>query len=278
MSVTGSPTLRDMRHALRQLACFVVLEASACAFAFALLAGMAVTAVVPLPIARYDALLLYAIALSGVFWALRLETGRELVAIAGFHVAGLAFEMAKVRMGSWEYPQDAVMKAGGVPLYAGFMYAAVGSYIARAWRLFDLRLTRYRPVATAVVAVLIYVNFLTHHVLWDIRAVLAVGLLAATWGTWVHFSVDGVRHRMPLTLGFALIGLFLWVAENIATLAQGYRYPNQHHGWDLVHVGKFGSWALLVVVSFVLVAAWKTSHLREESLRRVPATAAGATR
>ena len=37
--------------------------------------------------------------------------------------------------------------------------------------------------------------------------------------------------------------------------------------WSMVHVGKFGSWALLVVVSFVLVANWKTSHLRDETLR-----------
>lgn len=41
----------------------------------------------------------------------------------------------------------------GVPLYGGFMYAAVGSYVCRSWRLLDLSLTGYRPRATAVLAV-----------------------------------------------------------------------------------------------------------------------------
>ncbi len=256
-----------MRHALAQLARFTWLEARACAFAVVIFAGLAVSTVVPLPIARYDALLAYGIVATLTFWALRLETGREVLGTLGFHVVGLAFEMVKVRMGSWAYPEGAVTKIGGVPLYSGFMYAAVGSYIARAWRLFDLRLTSYRPRRTAVVAALIYANFLSHHVLPDVRIALAVTLVVVTWGTWVHYTVGQSRLRMPLSLSFVLIGFFLWLAENISTIFAAYRYPDQAQGWSMVHVGKFGSWALLVVVSFVLVANWKTSHLREESLR-----------
>lgn len=254
-------------HVGAQLLRFAWLEARACAFAVVIFAGLALSTVVPLPIARYDALLVYGIVATLAFWALRLETGREVLGTLAFHVVGLAFEMAKVRLGSWEYPEDAVTKVGGVPLYSGFMYAAVGSYIARAWRLFDLRLTRYRPKRTALVAALIYANFLTHHVMVDLRLLLAAALLAITWGTWVHFTVGESRYRMPLSLSFLLIGFFLWLAENISTIFAAYRYPEQADGWSMVHVGKFGSWALLVVVSFVLVANWKTSHLREESLR-----------
>jgi uncharacterized membrane protein YoaT (DUF817 family) len=33
-----------------------------------------------------------------------------------------------------------------VPLFTGFMYAAIGSYIARCWRLFDFRFTRHPPL------------------------------------------------------------------------------------------------------------------------------------
>ncbi|MGE9809623.1 MULTISPECIES: DUF817 domain-containing protein [unclassified Janibacter] len=253
-----------LRHAAAQLLRFAWLEASACAFAVVIFAGLALSTIVPLPIARYDALLLYGIAATAAFWALRLETGREVLATGAFHVVGLVFEVLKVHLGSWSYPEDALTKVAGVPLYSGFMYAAVGSYIARAWRLFDLRLTKYRHGLTAVVAAAIYANFITHHVLPDVRVLLAVVLIGVTWGTWVHFTVGEERYRMPLALSFVLIGFFLWLAENVSTIFRAWQYPDQADGWSMVHVGKFGSWALLVVVSFVLVATWKTSHLREE--------------
>lgn len=256
-----------MRHGVAQLMRFAWLEARACAFAVVIFAGLALSTMVPLPIARYDALLVYGIGATLAFWALRLETGREVLGTLAFHVVGLAFEVLKVHLGSWSYPEDAVSKVAGVPLYSGFMYAAVGSYIARAWRLLELRLTAYRPLATAVLAVAIYANFLTHHFLPDVRAVLALLLVAATWRTWVHYTVGERRYRMPLALSFVLIGFFLWLAENISTVFQAWQYPDQADGWSMVHVGKFGSWALLVVVSFVLVANWKTSHLRDETLR-----------
>ena len=254
-------------HAVAQLLRFAWLEARACAFAVVIFAGLALSTVVPLPVARYDALLVYGIVATLAFWALRLETGREVLGTAAFHVVGLAFEVLKVRLGSWAYPEEALTKIGGVPLYSGFMYAAVGSYIARAWRLFDLRLTRYRPWPTAVLAAAVYANFVTHHFLPDVRVVLALLLVAATWRTWVHYTVGEARYRMPLALSFVLIGFFLWLAENISTIFAAYRYPDQADGWSMVHVGKFGSWALLVVVSFLLVANWKTSHLRDETLR-----------
>lgn len=260
-------------HAAGQLVRFGWLEARACAFAVVIFAGLALSTRVPLPVPRYDALLAYGVLATLAFWLLRLETGREVLGTLAFHLTGLAFEMVKVRLGSWEYPESAHTKIGGVPLYSGFMYAAVGSYIARAWRLLDLRLTRYRPWPTAVLAALVYANFITHHVIVDLRVVLAALLVAATWGTWVHYTVDGFRYRMPLSLSFVLIGVFLWLAENISTVFEAYRYPDQADGWTMVHVGKLGSWALLVVVSFVLVANWKTSHLREESLRHPEAGA-----
>jgi uncharacterized membrane protein YoaT (DUF817 family) len=83
----------------------------------------------------------------------------------------------------------------------------------------------------------------------------------------VHYTVGEARYRMPLALSFVLNWFFLRLAENISTIFAAYRYPDQADGWSMVHVGKFGSWALLVVVSFVLVANWKTSHLRDETLR-----------
>ena len=62
---------------------------------------------------------------------------------------------------------------------------------------------------------------------------------------------------MPLALSFVLIGFFLWVAENAATLLRAWQYPSQVSVWTMVHAAKLGSWSLLVVVSIVLVAAVK---------------------
>lgn len=41
------------------------------------------------------------------------------------------------------------MRVGGVPLFSGFMYAAVGSYMVRVYRLFDLGFAATRLAACA---------------------------------------------------------------------------------------------------------------------------------
>ncbi|MCS0639660.1 DUF817 domain-containing protein [Streptomyces sp. LP05-1] len=240
----------------RQLLDFAATQTRACAYAIALLAGVAVSQALPrLPVARYDLLVVYGVLLTLLFWRRGWESGRDLAVIAVCHVIGLAFELVKVALGSWSYPEPALLKFAGVPLYGGFLYAAVGSYVCRAWRLFDLGLTRYRPRLTAAVAAAVYLNFFTHHWLPDARWPLAALLLAVTAGTWVHYTVRGVRRRMPLALSFALIGFFLWVAENLATYLGAWRYPHQLDGWEPVGWQKFGAWALLISVTFVLVQA-----------------------
>jgi uncharacterized membrane protein YoaT (DUF817 family) len=60
---------------------------------------------------------------------------------------------------------------------------------------------------------------------------------------------------MPLLLGWFLVAVFIWLAENIATFARGWVYPDQENGWTLVSPGKLGAWYLLMYISFVLVAA-----------------------
>lgn len=241
-----------------QLLRFGGLQLVSCLFPAALFAGLAVSKYVDLPIARYDALLVYCLLLTFGFWAVRLETWREIAVIFGFHLVGLALELFKVQVGSWEYPGDAVTKYAGVPLFAGFMYAAVGSYICQAWRRFDLRASGYRPVLTTVLAVLIYANFFTHHWIVDLRIPIALGLLVVLRRTWVFYTVGGRRYRMPLALSFLLIGFFLWIAENAGTFLDAWNYPDQLDVWRLVHPAKFGAWALLVSMSFVLVASVKS--------------------
>lgn len=252
--------LGRVRHALGQLVRFGWLEAQCCLFAVAVFVGLAASLVVPLRIARYDALLAYGVVVTVVFFLLRLETAREVAVIFGFHLIGLALELFKVRIGSWSYPEQAWSMVAGVPLYAGFMYAAVGSYICQAFRRFDLRVNRFPWLAATVLAAASYANFFTHHWLPDLRWLAAAGFVVVLWGSRVSFTVGTRRYAMPLTLAFVLIGFFLWVAENGATWLGAWQYPDQADVWRLVHVGKWGSWALLVSLSFVLVAAVKQAE------------------
>ncbi|MGK5632126.1 DUF817 domain-containing protein [Streptomyces sp. URMC 123] len=241
---------------VRQLLLFTRLQTRSCAFAIALLLGVALSGALPEgPVARYDLLFGYGLLLTAVFRLRGWESRRDLAVIAVCHVIGLAFELVKVSLGSWSYPEPALLKVAGVPLYGGFLYAAVGSYVCGAWRLMELELVGYRPRATAAVAAAIYVNFFSHHWLPDARWPLAALLLAVTAGTWVRFTLGSARLRMPLALSFALIGFFLWLAENLATYLGAWRYPYQLHGWQPVSVDKFGAWALLISVTVVLVAA-----------------------
>jgi uncharacterized membrane protein YoaT (DUF817 family) len=251
-----------IRHVVAQLLRFAWLEVQSCVFAIGVFAGLAIAYAVPLPIARYDFLLLWCLLLTFGFWALGLETWREVLVIFGFHALGLALEIFKVQQGSWLYPGDAVTKVAGVPLFSGFMYAAVGSYICQAWRRFDLRVSHYRPTPTTLVALGIYANFFTHHYLVDLRLFWAVLGLWVLRRTKVHFTVGTSRYRMPLALSFLLIGFFLWLAENAATFLDAWNYPGQVEVWEAVHAAKLGAWALLVSMSFVLVATVKAQEGR----------------
>jgi uncharacterized membrane protein YoaT (DUF817 family) len=161
------------------------------------------------------------------------------------------------------------LRLGGVPLFSGFMYASIGSYLARVWRLFDFRFTRHPPFrATVVLAGAIYLNFFTHHYLPDIRALLFVALAWLSGPCWVHFRVRRAHRRMPLLLGFALVALFIWFAENVGTLSKAWLYPAQRHGWHMVPLGKLGAWLLLMVISYVMVSAvhvWPMRSARRTS-------------
>ena len=79
---------------------------------------------------------------------------------------------------------------------------------------------------------------------------------------------------MPLLIGFVLVALFIWFAENIGTLSRAWVYPNQTDGWEPVSIGKLGSWLLLMIISFVLVTFIRPPEPlgpeKREDLRRKP--------
>ena len=100
---------------------------------------------------------------------------------------------------------------------------------------------------------LVYINFFSHHVLPDARWIL-IGAIVLLYGrTWVYFRIDREARKMPLIVGFALVTVFIWIAENIATYAQAWNYPSQEEQWHMVGWEKLGSWFLLMNISFVLV-------------------------
>lgn len=217
------------------------------------------------PLSRYDFLTLMAIAIQAGMLVFRLETIDEAKVILAFHVIGTVMEQFKTASGSWAYPEPGLLKIGQVPLFSGFMYAAVGSYIARVWRIFDFRYDHYpRPWHSYVLAAAIYLNFFAHHWLPDVRIALFLATAILFWRTRVWFTPFRKPRWMPLLLGWFLVALFIWFAENIGTFSRAWLYPGQEAGWSLVSPSKLGAWYLLMIISFVLVAALHSSDARAQ--------------
>ncbi len=120
-----------------ELLIFGVLQAWACLFAGVLLGFILLTKFsypAWMPIARYDFLLLVAVTTQVALLALKFERIEEAKVILIFHVVATVMELFKTAKGSWVYPDANVIRIAGVPLFSGFLYSAVGSYIARCWR------------------------------------------------------------------------------------------------------------------------------------------------
>jgi uncharacterized membrane protein YoaT (DUF817 family) len=237
---------------------FGVKQGWACLFGGLLLALIVVTRIWPPPpsiIARYDALTLAAVAIQGALIVLRFETIEEAKVILIFHIVGTVMELFKTAIGSWVYPEHSLLRIGDVPLFSGFMYAAIGSYLARAWRLFDFRFARHPPLwSISALSAAIYANFFTHHYDADIRLFLIAGALILFGPTIVYFKVWRVHRRMPLLVGFTLVATFIWFAENIGTGMGAWIYPSQAHRWTMVPAAKLEAWLLLMIVSYTLTA------------------------
>jgi len=213
---------------------------------------------------RYDALFLAAVGIQIAFLLFRLEAVEEAVVILAFHFVGTAMEVFKTSVGSWHYPEFSYLKIGEVPLFTGFMYAAVGSYLFRIWRIFDFRFDRHPPLWTLVaLSVLSYINFYADHWHLDFRVFLLAAAGILFFHTTIYFTVWRTQRQMPLLLGFALVTLFIWVGENIGTAGRVWVYPYQMTTWNMVSPAKLTSWFLLMLISYTMVAIanarWRAS-------------------
>ena len=238
---------------------FGIKQASACIFGGFLLALMIITRFwYPIDfLYRYDFLFLAAVAFQIFLLITRLESPKEAVVILIFHIVATVMELFKTSEGirSWQYPEPFLIGIGNVPLFAGFMYSAVGSYIARVWRIFDFRYSSYPPLwSTIVLVTLIYANFFTHHYVVDIRWLLILASLLMFGKVMIYFKMDTVHRHMPLIVGWLLVALFIWFAENLATFSNVWIYPTQKLQWQMVSPSKLTAWYLLMMLSFVLVS------------------------
>jgi len=255
----------DWRFVIREyfleFMAFGLKQAAACIFAGSFLLLLIISAQLQVPgLYRYDLLFLGAIAIQLLLIACRLESWREMAVLSLFHLLGLGLEIFKTSptVASWHYPGPAYFRIATVPLYSGFMYAAVASYVMQAWRLLRLRLMEAPPpwIGLALGA-LIYGNFFANHYLPDQRWPI-ISLLCLFYGrTRVCFTALDRERRMPLVLSFVLIGLFVWIAENIGTYFGGWIYPAQMRHWAIVGPNKISSWMLMVVIAVLIVAALK---------------------
>ncbi|NQX49214.1 DUF817 domain-containing protein [Paenibacillus tritici] len=244
---------------LTRLLHFGYHQAMSCIFPVAIFGTLTLTRTIELPfIHRYDLILLILLTVQYLMYRSGLETLDEIKVICVFHVIGLVLEIYKIRMGSWAYPEPGYTKLLGVPLYSGFMYASVASYMCQIWRRLKMDMTGWPGLAAAgLLGGAIYLNFFTHHFIPDFRWWLTALVVVVFWRTWIIYRVQGKTYRMPLILAFAIVGFFIWLAENIATFLGAWKYPNQHETWRLVGFGKISSWFLLVIISVIIVAQLK---------------------
>ncbi len=82
---------------------------------------------------------------------------------------GMEIFLTHPAIASWQYPQPAVFKILTVPLFAGFMYSAVGSFFARSLRLYQVSFSNLPRFSNMLaLAVLSYFNFMTKFFVPDI--------------------------------------------------------------------------------------------------------------
>lgn len=249
-----------MRALIIELWYFLLANLRASYFGAFLLSIFLLTEIVIVPfVSRYDFIFLSAIAFQICALLFRFERPREFVVIIIFHILATGMELFKTNpaIGSWTYPglPTATFALATVPLFTGFLYSAVGSYISRAFMFLKLSYEHFPAYFHLwILATLIYLNFFTHHFFFDIRYLLFIYVFVLFWKTKVHFQVYKKVRSMPFLMTAFLVAFFVWIAENIGTFTRIWLYPNQFAGWRLVSFNKIGSWFLLLILSFALVS------------------------
>lgn len=241
-----------------ELFIFTKKQAQAAVFGGVLLFALILTKYISIPgIYRYDLLFIIAILTQAFLILKKYEEPKEIFVIALFHIAAMGMEIFKTSpsVGSWQYPEPSIFSIYNVPLFTGFMYSAIGSYIVRSWRINEFVFTNLPSRLTMLIfGLAIYINFFTNHFTYDIRYILFVGLLIVFWKTVFEVRLTDKIYRIHPLLSNALFAFIIWMSEQVGTFARAWIYPNQTAGWKPVSFHMFTSWYLLLVFSFILIA------------------------
>lgn len=205
---------------------------------------------------RYDYLLFYALIIQVCLLYLKLESWAEAKVIALFHLMAMVMEifLTHPQIASWQYPQPAVFKILTVPLFAGFMYSAIGSFFARSLRLYQVSFTKLPRFGNMLMlALLSYINFMSKFFIPDFRMFLFAWSMVIFWKTKIKFQLQQHQFQLPMLPILILLAFLIWIAENISTFYKIWLYPSQVNAWHMVGWGKLGSWYLLLLLSLVLV-------------------------
>lgn len=234
---------------------FFLKQLKSVLFGALILFGLALSKYLTLPwLARYDWLLIYVIGIQILLLVTKFEYAFDLIAILIFHVMGMVLEIYKVSFGAWTYPGPGIFKLFNVPLYSAFMYSAIGSYIVRIIKEMDIEVKHWPKWYYLLgLSGLIYLNFFTDTHGFDYRNLLYLLILILFWRTRFTFKVANVIHEWLAVVGFFLIGLFIYFAENIGSFFNAWRYSYQLTAWRLVDVGKISSWTLLIIITIIIV-------------------------
>lgn len=249
-----------MRDLCIELWKFFVANLRATYFGVFLLSLFVLSEIIVLPgISRYDFIFLCAVGYQTIALLIGSEQIKEFAVIILFHILATIMELFKTSpsIGSWSYPEVATsfFVISTVPLFTGFLYSAVGSYISRAFVFLNLSYKNFPSyVHVCLLASLIYINFFTHHFIYDLRYLLFGYVVLLFYKTKVYFKVHQKERVMPFLLTAFLSALFIWIAENIGTFTGIWLYPNQMKEWHFVSLEKIGSWLLLLILSFGLVS------------------------
>ena len=210
-------------------------------------------------ISKYDSIFIIVIFLQIFLIIFKIETKKEFLVILIFHWLATAMEIFKTSdsIWSWKYPdiENSFFVLWNIPLFVWFLYSAVWSYISRAQKYLNLEYSNYPKNRYAVIlAILIYINFFTHHFIYDFRYFLILATFWLFYKTSLKFKVYKKTRKISFLLSWFLTAIFIWIAENIATFQKIWLYPNQENGWELVRFSKATSWFLLLIVSFVVIS------------------------
>lgn len=246
------PNSQIYNHPFIEFLCFGFKQVVGITFGLSLVIGFIITTNSEY---RYDILFIYALAIQYLLFKVGFEKKRDILVVTVFHLIGLSMELIEVSInGSWSYDSTGIFYIASVPIFTGFMYASVGSYMAKEFKLLKLELTNM-PSSRFIIgfSVAIYANFILNNHIYDFRYILIVIMIVVYNRTTLKFSPAVQAYKFNLPLAFLLIGFFIWIAENISTYLGIWTYPNQIPDWQMVHLSKITSWMLLSIVSFNLV-------------------------